>query len=201
MCTGVTVRWRPTCCLRYAVILAMVQLGLGNPTEKGFGSSKPRLCWGRAWKFLSLQRAQTSAGGNPPHSCIRAGPKVISCGCKKDKQKAACTEHPEKPLQKWWFRADRLLQDPQLVTLVHTYGVCSSGPLLHNHWVLRHVICKVHVNNWNVIPWPFVFSWDLQGSCRQFSKRVLSESVQRFPRAFWFGSAHLSQCGFCDTQV
>lgn len=83
-----TAHWRPTCCLRYAASLAAVQLGLGNPAEKSFGSSELRLRRQRARKPSSV-RAQTSVGTSPPRSLTRAGPEVISSASAKKKKKTS----------------------------------------------------------------------------------------------------------------
>lgn len=171
-----TAHWRPTCCLRYAASLAAVQLGLGNPAEKSFGSSEPRLRRRRARKPSSVH-AQTSAGRSPPHSRTRTGPEVISLASAKTKTSGG-------------------LLAPSALRNLHgggckTHGwlrfctpVGSDSSLLRN-WGWYGVSNAKY--SWEMLLSDFSFSL---GSCRQVAKYILSESLQRFPRAFWFSSNH-----------
>lgn len=196
-----TLHWRPTCCLRCTVSLETVQQGLGNLIEKGFGgSSEPRLWWGRAWKpsvwgthkHLQARAHHAPASGQDPRLSPASARRRTSRGLL-----ALCTLRNLRRSDDLGHRC--CCKTHSWLRLCTPTRCAWAGPRFRTMGVVWHVICKVHVNSWNLARLLFVFPWELQGSCRQFSKYVLSESLQRFRCGVWFSSAHWSQRGFCDT--
>lgn len=154
---GVTVHWSCTCCLRCAVGSAIVQLGLGNPTEVVSVATSRGSSAGGHGTLLSVA-CPSVCRWEPilfPHQGRTQGYLLHAQG--QEQAGAAHTKHPEKPSCKQWLRLQRLLQDWQLITLVCTHSLtqadtsfklkkCLDNALRHD--VILHVQCRARSLTW-----------------------------------------------------